>query len=477
MVVGSLQVETDVLVIGAGPGGYVAAIRAAQLGKTVTLVDREKALGGICLQKGCIPTKALVHASDYFHTLQELDAMGILVKEYHVDIGKMMAWKDGILERLDKGIHLLCEKNGIDIIVGTATFISSNEVHIGGKSDINSIIFRQAIIATGSSPVEIPNFPFSHEKILSSSEALSLAKLPETLIIIGGGYIGTEMGTVYGKLGSTVHIIEKGDRLIPSIEEELVRVVEQRLKNFNIHPHYRSTAVAFSEKEGSMTVTYEEQGVKKALTGDCVLVVVGRRPNSQGLGLDHTQVKLDNRGFIITDEQMQTSDPAIYAVGDVVGQPMLAHKASRQGKVAAEAICGLPAAFDNKVIPFVVFNDPEICSVGLTAGQAKEQGYDVLVGRFPFRALGRTMTLNKKDGFISWVAEKGSKLVLGMHAVGPSASELVGEAALAIEMGATVEDIALTIHAHPTMGESLMEAAEATMGQAIHIFQPGTKER
>lgn len=472
MVMGSLEINTDVLIIGGGPGGYVAAIRAAQLGKDVTLVEMNKHLGGVCLNTGCIPTKAMIHASNFFNTLKELKIMGIEVKEYSVDIKKMQAWKESIVDKLRNGLNTLFKKHGIEVVEGKAVFETAEKVRVEGKTDIKSINFKYCIIATGSSPIEIPGFTFDRKLIVTSDEALTLEKIPEKLVIIGGGYIGTEMGTVYGKLGSEVHIVEAMDRLIPTLEKDIVQVVANKLSEFNVKTHFNSKALSCEKNNGKALVKIDEQGKETSLEADMVLVVVGRKPNSKGIGLEEINLEMDKKGFIVVDEQMRTNIPHIYAIGDVVGQPMLAHKATREGKVAAEVIAGEPSAFDNKVIPFVVFNDPEICSVGLTEEEAKEKGYDIIVGSFPFSALGRAITLNQTEGFVKFVAEKGSQLILGLHAVGPGASDFVSEATLAIEMSATLEDIASTIHPHPSLPESLMEAAEITLGKGIHIFKP-----
>ena len=470
MVVGSMTVDTQVAIIGAGPGGYVAAIRAAQLGKDVTLIEIEPHLGGDCLHHGCIPTKALIHASNFYNVLRDLKMLGIDIKEYTVDFQKMHAWKDGILERLNRGIQGLLTKYGVEVIQGKAVFTSSSSLRIEGKSDVTGIKFQNAIIATGSRPFEVPGFPFGHEGIISSKEALQLKEIFKKLIIIGGGYIGTEMGTVYGKLGTEVHIIEMMDRLIPQLDGEIVKIVADKLEQFNVHTHIGSKALGFEMKGGRPHVKILENGKESVIDGDKILVVVGRTPNSNGFGLEATKVKVDTHGFIEVDKQMRTADPKIFAIGDVIGQPMLAHKSSRQGKIAAEVISGKNSAFDNKVIPFVVFNDPEIASVGLTEQQARDQGYDIIIGRFPFNALGRALTINQTDGFVKVIAEKESKMLLGVHAVGPGVSDMISEAALAIEMGANTEDIALTIHPHPTLPESLMEAAEVTLGKGIHIY-------
>ena len=392
MVVGSLDITTEVLIIGAGPGGYVAAIRAAQLGREVILVEAESKLGGVCLNTGCIPTKAVIHASNYTQIIKDLEFAGITIKDYSVDINKMHDWKNGIIDKLELGIRTLFKKYNIEVIQGKAVFVTNNKVHIEGKSDISTITFKNCIIATGSIPIDVPGFILDGKKIIGSAEALSLREIPKRMVIIGGGYIGTEMGTVYGKLGTRVDIVEFTDRLISVLEPDIVEVVANRLKEFNITSHTSSKAISCIEKNGEMIVSIEKQGVPLILTCDKVLVVVGRKPNSNNLGLEMTSIKRDSKGFILVDKQMRTSVANIFAIGDVVGQPMLAHKASREGKVAAEVISGLPSEFDNKVIPFVVFNDPEIACVGLREDEAKAQGYNYKIGKLGY---------HKKPGLIN----------------------------------------------------------------------------
>ena len=470
MVVGSMNIETQVLVIGGGPAGYVAAIRASQLGKEVTLVE-EEGLGGVCLNHGCIPTKAMIHASNFFNTIKELDAMGISVEKYDVDIAKMREWKEGIISKLSNGIKSLMKKYGVEVIEGRAIFRSKNEVHIEGKSDVTGIKFKKCILATGSSPIEVPGFEFSKEGIISSRDALGLKEVPKKLIIIGGGYIGTEMGTVYGKLGCQVEIVEFQDRLIHVMDPEIVAVVAKKLKNFNVNVNLKSKAKSFLYENNTCKVTIENINGEKVLEADKVLVVVGRKPNTKYIGLDVADVKTDEKGFVIVDEQMKSSNSNIFAIGDIAGQPMLAHKAIRQGKVAAEVIGGQASAYDNKVIPSVVFNDPELVSVGYTLKEAQEKGFEAKEGRYPFSASGRAQTLNETDGFLKLVSDANSGVILGMQAVGTNVSNVVSEVALAIEMGATVEDISLTIHPHPTISEAIMEAADSVLGKNVHTIK------
>jgi dihydrolipoamide dehydrogenase len=478
MVVGSLTVETDVVIIGSGPGGYVAAIRAAQLGKDVIVIEKQKRVGGVCLHVGCIPTKALITSSDYFNTLSDLDSMGIKVDNYSIDINKMNSWKQGIIDKLETGIKSLFDKYGIEVIEGVANFIDTKTISISGQSDVNTIKFKDAIIATGSSPIEIDGFKFDKENIISSNQAMSLTEVPKKMVIVGGGYIGTELGTVYGKLGSEVHILEGSGHLIPQLDSEVVDVVAKSLEKFNVNVHYNSKAKNASVVENGCVVDFESEGIANKIECDKVLVVVGRRPNSANLGLDKIGVELADKGFIKVDTQMKTSVSNIYAIGDVVSNPMLAHKASREGKIAAEVIGGIKSAFDNKVIPSVVFNDPEIISVGMTDKEAQDKGYEIVSKKFPYAALGRAHMFDRTNGFIKMICEKKTNRILGVHAVGPHVSEIVAEATLAIEMGANAEDIAFTIHPHPTISEGLSEVSDVVLNKAINIYQkPGEVEK
>ncbi|MFT4282951.1 MAG: dihydrolipoyl dehydrogenase [Candidatus Woesearchaeota archaeon] len=463
MVVGSMSVNTDLLVIGAGPGGYVAALRAARLGVDVMLVEKEKKLGGVCLNWGCIPTKAMIKASNYYSVLQELDMMGIKIKDYDLDFNKMKDWKNSIIEKLESGIKSLCKKEGIEIIEGKAVFKSKEEVRIEGKSDVNSVKFKNCIIATGSHSIEIEGFPFDHKHIVSDKDVLKLDEIPKNIAILGGGYIGTEMSTVFSKLGSKVHLIELGDRLIPMLDKEVTDVIYKTLLEKGVDIHLNTKATGYKENPTKIVTNKEEIEVDK------ILVVVGRKPNLD-LDLEIAGVDLED-SFIKVDEYLKTSNPNIFAIGDVAGQPMLAHKASKQGKIAAEIIAGKKVAYEPACIPSVVFNDPELAQVGLSEMDAKEKGFDVKIGKFPFSSLGRAMIDRKTTGFVKLVGDKKTDLLLGMQAVGPNVSEMVSEIALAIELGATMQDVALTIHPHPTNSESLMEAAEAASNASVHIFK------
>jgi dihydrolipoamide dehydrogenase len=479
MVVGSLTVETDVVVIGAGPGGYVAAIRAAQLGFEVMVIDSQKGLGGVCLQEGCIPTKALISASDYAHAIQNIEMMGIEVSGHTVKVEKMMAWKQGVINKMNSGIANLFSKYGIEVIEGKAEFYDDHTIHISGQSDINTLKFKHAIIATGSLPIDIPGFAIDGTHILGSKEALCLTQVPKSVVIIGGGYIGTELSTVLGKLGCQVHLFEMGDRLIPMLDPEIVSVVQKKISNFGVTPHFNVKAQKGEVTQNGVTVTYIQDNQTKTIDVEKVIVVVGRKPNATALGLEKIGIQLDSHKFIPVNEKLQTVKSHIYAVGDVAGQPMLAHKAERQGKVAAECIAGLPSAYDNKVCPSVVFNDPELMSVGMTFDQAQQAGFTPKQAKFPLTALAKSYFANPStvDGFVKLIIDEKTGLILGCHGVGPKVSEIVSEVTLAIELGATAEDIAATIHPHPTMSESIMEVADTVMGQGIHVFSQPPKKK
>lgn len=469
MVVGEFTTEVDVLVIGAGPGGYVAAIRAAQMGKNVTVIERG-AVGGVCLNVGCIPSKAMIHASHTYDHAKSSSNMGINVENVTVDFTKVQEWKAGIVKQLTGGVSSLFKGNKIQVIEGEALFVSPNEVRVFHGYDVNRYKFNHCIIATGSRPIELPAFPFG-KRVLSSTEALSLPEIPKSMVVIGGGYIGIELGSVYARFGTQVTILEGSDQILPGFEPEMTRLVERKLKKNNVEIHTKALAQGMEEKADGVIVKAEVKGEVKSFEADYVLVTVGRRPNTNELGLADIGIELTDRGLVVVDKQGQTSIPNIYAIGDIVAGPALAHKASYEGKVAAEAIAGHPAEVDYKAIPAVVFSDPEIASVGLSEKEAKEQGISYVAGRFPFAANGRALSVNEGEGFVKLIAEKETNLVLGAQIVGPDASNIIAEIALAIEMGATLEDIELTIHAHPTLAEVTMEAAELALGRPIHVMK------
>jgi dihydrolipoamide dehydrogenase len=472
MVVGDIATGTDVLVIGAGPGGYVAAIRAAQLGLDTTLVEKD-AYGGTCLNVGCIPSKALISASDLAHRAGDAEEMGIHA-DPAVDLKQMVSWKDGIVDQLTGGVEKLCKANGVNLIQGRAEFADENKVRVahGGEGQgSESIEFEHCIVSTGSKPFELPGFEFDGEHVLSSTHALALESVPERLVVVGAGYIGMELSTVFAKLGTDVTVVEMLDSALPGYEDDVARIVQKRAEDLGIDFHFGQGAQGWEKVPAGIRVTTEDaDGETYEYDADRVLVAVGRTPVSDTVGLEAAGVETDEKGFIPTDHEARTNVEHIFAVGDVAGEPMLAHKASKEGHVAAEVIAGEPAALDYQAMPAAVFTDPEVATVGMTQAEAEEAGFDPVVGRMPMGASGRAMTVGETHGFVRVVADADTEFVLGAQIVGPEASELVAEVALAIEMGAQLEDVFSTVHTHPTLGEAVMEAAANARGEAIHTL-------
>jgi len=468
MVVGDFPVEVDTLVVGAGPGGYVAAIRAAQLGQKVTIVDKD-ALGGTCLNVGCIPSKALIQAGHLANQAKGNEEMGITTEKVNIDFEKVQAWKDGIVNRLTSGVESLLKGNKVDIVKGEVYFVDQNSVRVIDENNSQTYKFNNCIIATGSTPIEIPSFPFS-DRVLDSTGALALKELPESIVVIGGGYIGTELGSAYANLGTKVTIIEGEKEILSTFDKSMTNVVKRRLKQKDVDIVTDAMAKGVEESDDGVKVTYEAGGKEETIQADYVLVTVGRRPNTSDIGLEQAGVEVDERGLVKIDKQCRTSVPNIYAIGDIVEGLPLAHKASYEGKVAAEAISGHKSEIDYIGMPSVVFSDPEMASVGYTEKEAKEAGIDVKVAKFPFAANGRALSMNETDGALTLVTRKEDGLVIGGQIVGANASDMIAEIGLAIEAGMTAEDIALTVHAHPTLGEITMEAAEVALGTPIHIL-------
>ncbi|MDQ0155851.1 dihydrolipoyl dehydrogenase [Robertmurraya andreesenii] len=470
MVVGDFPIETDTIVIGAGPGGYVAAIRAAQLGQKVTIVEKGT-LGGVCLNVGCIPSKALIAAGHRYETAKESAAMGITAENVKVDFSKVQEWKGSVVKKLTGGVEGLLKGNKVDIVSGEAYFVDANTLRVMTESSAQTYTFKNAIIATGSRPIELPTFKYSN-RVINSTGALSLPEIPKKLVIIGGGVIGVELGTAYANFGTEVTILEGSAELFAgAFEKQMSSLVSRNLKKKGAEIVTNAMAKGVVEKEDGVVVTYEAKGEEKSIEADYVLVTVGRRPNTDEMGLEQAGIELSDRGLIAIDKQCRTNVPNIYAIGDIVAGPQLAHKASYEGKIAAEAISGHNSQIDYIGIPAVVFSDPELASVGYTEAQAKEEGIEVAAAKFPFAANGRALSLNSTDGFLKLVTRKEDGLVIGAQIAGPSASDMIAELGLAIEAGMTAEDLALTIHAHPTLGEITMEAAEVALGSPIHIVK------
>jgi len=461
--------ETELVVIGAGPGGYVAAIRAAQHDLDVTLVEKD-AFGGTCLNTGCIPSKAYITATDIAHEASNAELMGISANP-EVDLETMTEWKDGVVDQLTGGVEKLCQANGVNLVEGTAHFVDDHTVEIDGSDDIGSIAFEHAIIATGSRPIEIPGFAFADEPVWSSTDALAATEIPDRLVVVGGGYIGMELSTVYAKLGTEVTVVEMLDDILPQYGNDVTRIIRSRAEDLGIEFNFGEGASEWTETDDGIVVTSEtENGEESTYEADNVLVAVGRAPVTDGLDLEAAGVETTDRGTVPTDDRMRTDVDHIFAIGDVAGDPMLAHAASKEGIVAAEVAAGEPAAMDVQAIPAAVFTDPEVGTVGMTVQEAEEAGFDPVVGEMPFRSSGRALTTGHTDGFVKIVADADSGFVLGGKIVGPEASELVAEVTLAIELGATLEDVASTVHTHPTLAEAVMEAAENADGQAIHTL-------
>ncbi len=461
--------SVDVLVIGGGPGGYPAAIRAAQLGKKVLLVERDR-LGGECLNYGCIPSKALIHSANLVHDARNAEEFGIDIPDVKVDMKRLQAWKAGVVEKLTSGVGTLCKGNGVDVVRGEAAFTSRTEAVVKTAEGEETVSFGNAIIATGGRPTDLPAFRFDGKRVISTKEALELEEVPRRLVVIGGGVSGLEIGTFYAKLGSTVTVIELMDQLLPGVDPELVRYVGRGLKKLGVAFHVKSQGTSWKESGDGILVDAETPDGPVQVPCDVILVTVGRRANTDGLAPERAEVTVDKRGHVLVDRQMRTSNPKVFGCGDVVGPPYLAHKATREGIVAAEVIAGHPVEADYRALPSAIFTDPEIATVGITEAQAREKGIEPLTGKVPFGAIGRALTTGDPEGYVKLVADAKTNRLLGGQIVGHDASDLISELALAIEMGASVEDIALTIHPHPTLPEGIMETAEAALGRAIHVL-------
>jgi dihydrolipoamide dehydrogenase len=475
----------DAVVIGGGPGGYVAAIRLAQLGKNTALVEKE-ALGGVCLNWGCIPSKALIAAANLVEDIRDAADRGILADKPRVDLDKLRQFKDDVVKKLVGGVGQLEKGNGVEVVKGTAAFVGPDAVEVQGKDGAVRLEAGAFIVATGARPVEIPGFAFDGKDVWSAREAVDLPELPKRLLVIGGGVIGLELGTVYAKLGSKVTVVEALPQILTGVDPEAVRLVQKGLRQREVAVHVNAKAKGFERKGGALLVRAEVDGKEQAIECDKILVSVGFRPLTDGLGLDRAGVILGPKGFVEVNERFQTSVPSIYAIGDLCGPPFLAHRASKEGEIAAEVIAGKKSARDWVAMPAAIFTDPEVAVVGMTEEEARAAGHDPITGKFAFAALGRAIAIAHTDGFVKVVADRASKLLLGVTIAGPEAADLIAEAALALEMGAYLEDVALTVHAHPTLPEAFMEACKVALGEAIHALnrperparaQPGAPAR
>lgn len=466
--------STQVAVIGGGPGGYAAAFRAADLGVKTALIDPEVNPGGVCLYRGCIPSKALLHAARVLTEAREAAHWGIEFGKPAIDIGKLRAWKESVVKKLTGGLGLLSKQRSVSYIQGEAAFLNSRTLSIkrtlGGEQQL---AFEHAIIATGSRPATVPGLDLKGPRMMDSTSALDVADIPKSLLVIGGGYIGLELGTVYAALGTEVSAVEMLDGLLPGADRDLVSPLAKRVEKIFHSIMLSSKVVEIKEEAGRIRVRFEgAQAPAETQVYEKVLVAVGRKPNSRIPGLDKTKVEVDARGFIKVNPQRRTPDPGIYAIGDVAGEPMLAHKATHEGLTAVETIAGHKVAFEPRAIPAVVFTDPEIAWCGLTEEQAKRENRPIKVARFPWAASGRATTLDRQDGVTKLVLDPGSERVLGVGITGVGAGELIAEGVLAVEMAALASDLELTIHPHPTLSETVMGAAEVFYGRATDFYRP-----
>lgn len=468
MVVGDFAIELDTVVIGSGPGGYVAAIRAAEMGQKVAVVERG-AIGGVCLNVGCIPSKALITAGHRFHEAQSSEVFGVTAKDVEIDFSKTQEWKDKqVVAKLTGGVKMLLKKHKVEILEGEAYFVDEHTLRVMHPDSAQTYTFNNAIIATGSRPIEIKGFKFGG-RVLDSTGALNLKEIPKHLVVIGGGYIGSELAGAYANMGSKVTILEGLDSILSNFDKDMVKIVVDNFKKKGVDIHTSAMAKEAKETDKGVSVTYKVDGKAETIDADYVLVTVGRRPNTDDMGLDTLHLDMTDRGLIKVDEQGRTSVPSIWAIGDVVPGLALAHKASYEAKIAAEAISGKKVAVDYRAMPAVCFTDPELASVGLTEKEAKDKGLDVKVSKFPLAGNGRALSLNQTEGFVRLVTTKEDNSIVGAQFAGVNASDVIAELGLAVESGMNAEDLALTIHAHPSLAETVMDDAELALGLPIHV--------
>lgn len=473
MVMGELVQEADLLVIGGGPGGYAAAFRAADLGMDVTLVEASERPGGVCLYRGCIPSKTLLHLAEMIHDAETSADMGIRFGKPEIDLEGIRQWKAKVINQLADGLQGLTERRGIQYIQGRAVFESGERVRVKGKDTVG-ITFRHAILAAGSRPTPLPGSPFGKGgRVMSSTGALNISDIPGSLLVVGGGYVGLELGMVYAAFGTRVTLVEMGNRLLPGVDDDLVAPLKKRLESTFSDIYFNTTVSSLDEDGEGVLARFEGEGSPAEKPFDRVLVAIGRRANTGDLGIENTAITVDDRGFIMVDEQQRTADPRIFAIGDIVGV-MLAHKAMYEGKIAAEVIAGQPSTFDARAMPAVVYTDPQIAWAGVTELEAKQRGLSIKVSRFPWKFSGRAATTGTPAGLTKMIIDADTERILGVGICGRGAEGLIGEAVLAIEMGALAEDLALSIHPHPTLSETEGEAAEIFLGMATHILPKKT---
>ena len=464
------DLHAQVLVLGAGPGGYTAAFRAADLGKQVVLVERWPTLGGVCLNVGCIPSKALLHAAKVIDEAGDMGGHGITFAAPKIDVGALRGWKDGVVKKLTGGLTGLAKARKVTVVQGTGTFVSANEMEVVGDAGTKRISFEHAIIAAGSEPVTLPFIPHADKRVIDSTGALELDGIPKRLLVLGGGIIGLEMAAVYHALGSKVTVVELMEQIIPGADKDIVTPLMKRIEKRYEKIYLKTKVTKIEAKSDGLHVSFEGTGAPASDRFDKVLVSVGRKPNGKSIGAQAAGVAVDERGYIGVDRQMRTSQPHIFAIGDVVGQPMLAHKAVHEGKVAAEVASGRNSAFDARVIPSVAYTDPEVAWVGLTENEAKAKGIAYGKGVFPWAASGRSLSLGRDEGITKVLFDEATDRIIGCGIVGPNAGDLIAEAALAIEMGADAHDIGATIHPHPTLSETVAMAAEMFEGTITDLI-------
>ncbi len=469
MVVGDIETGADLVVIGAGPGGYAAAIRGAQEDLDVVLVEKED-IGGTCLNRGCIPAKALIHASKFHHDIQHWNDIGIKAECETVDFQEIQEWKDETIEKLTSGVKHILEREGVEVMQGTARFIDEETVRVEEEHNAENVKFENAIIATGSQPIEIPGMEFEKDKIISSRELLNIDEVPDELVVVGGGYIGMEAVTKLAKFGCTVKVVEAADRVLGNFQEDIVGELKEMNSDYGDEIYTSAMAQEVKYEDDKAVLVADQDGETLELEGDYVLVAAGRtaKPALEQVGLENLDVEINDDGFLDVDKEMRTSQENIFAVGDVAGQPMLAHKAYREAEVAAEVAAGKPSAFDNQYIPKAMYTDPEVGVVGMNPGEAREEFGEVKIGEFPMRASGRALTTNDTSGFVRVIASGDGK-IQGVQMMGPRASDMIAEATLALEMQAYLDDVANTIHAHPTFPEAFAEACKDALDKSVHI--------
>ena len=460
-------------VIGAGPGGYVAAFHAADVGMQVTLIDADPNPGGVCTFRGCIPSKALLHAAKVLDEAKHADAFGVSFGRPSIDVDKLRAWKDAVVKKQTGGLGLLAKSRKVNFVQGRASFVDARTLSVETSGGQQKVEADYIIIATGSAPTRVPNVSIDSPKVLDSTTALELPDVPNRLLVVGGGYIGLELGTVYGALGSKVTVVEMTDGLLPGADRDLTAVVAKRMGSYAETILLETKVTSVKDDKKGLSVTFEGKNAPGgAQLFDRVLVAVGRRPNSTISGLDKTKVKVNQRGFIEVDAQRRTAEPSIFAIGDVAGDPMLAHKASHEARVAVEVIHGKPSVFEPRAIPAVVFTDPELAWTGLTETDARKQNIPIEIAKYPWAASGRATTLDRPDGLTKLVIDPETERILGVGIAGVGAGDLISEGTLAIEMGARASDLKLTIHPHPTLSETIMEAADVFYGESAHVYKP-----